>query len=439
FVKEEKVLTEGRSGSGPRYPRALFAASRLEGDNWRLGVGAGGREWQYSTVWEGLLVKLSLEPWRDEDGFSPRRLESLFQFVDLLEPLIAGSPIDAWPFDLVPEAGDQGYPAFPPAVTSFDPPLLGLSREMVLLKRDIRKIAPSGLSVLIEGESGTGKEIVARNIHNLSGRRREPLVIANCMEMPASLLQSELFGHAKGSFTGALKDRRGLIENSAGGTFFLDEIGEMPLSLQASLLRVLQEREIRRVGESVRRSVDVRFIFATNRNLSTLVKEQKFREDLYFRINGIRLYVTALRRRRKDILPLAEYFLRGAAREAEMKVPALTGGTARRLLTYPWPGNVRELKNEMYRMVALNRGTRVIAPEMLLPHIGDPPPARGGGRDENDGSLTAAVQRLERKLIAETLERFAGNRTKTAAALGITRQGLLNKLKRYGCESLNRE
>jgi transcriptional regulator with PAS, ATPase and Fis domain len=291
------------------------------------------------------------------------------------------------------------------------------------------------------------------------------------MEMPSSLLQSELFGHLKGAFTGAARDRAGLIESADGGTFFLDEIGEMPLSLQAALLRVLQEKEVRRIGESRRRRVDVRFIFATNRNLAELVCSGAFREDLYFRVNGVRLTIPPLSQRREDIIPLAEHFLAqcrqadgcsdpsgaigSADRSRHGRPPgnAATGGrlihlrdetssisvrAAQRMLSYQWPGNVRELKNEIERIVAFNGSARKITPRMLSPHIGEPKAGGAAGARSSTGSLPAAVERLERQIIRDALELFGGNRTRTAQALGVTRQGLLKKIKRYGLVTKNR-
>jgi transcriptional regulator with PAS, ATPase and Fis domain len=250
--------------------------------------------------------------------------------------------------------------------------------------------------------------------------------------MPHSLLQSELFGHAEGAFTGASRDRTGLIESAGGGTFFLDEVGETPPSLQAALLRVLQEKEVRRLGESRRRKVDVRFIFATNRDLSDLATKGRFRKDLYFRINGVRLHIPPLRARKEDIIPLTKHFLARAAEQAGCRAASLSPGALRRLVQYRWPGNVRELKSEMERLVAFHGDARVIAAEMLSPHIDGTREGDIGIEARDCGTIPEAVQRLERAMIREALGRFAGNRTRAAEVLGITRQGLLKKLKRYG-------
>ena len=314
----------------------------------------------------------------------------------------------------------------------FDPPLIGASTAVCLLRRRIEILSSAASTVLVEGESGTGKEVVARNLHRLGGRSGGRLVIASCMEMPMQLLQSELFGSARGSFTGASRDRAGLIESAAGGTFFLDEIGEMPPALQAGLLRVLQEKEVRRIGESRRRRIDVRFVLATNRDLAALVSGGRFRKDLYYRISGIRILLPPLRERRSDIAVLAGYFLQQEAARSGSRTPRLSVEAMRLLLAHPWPGNVRELRNEMERALVLHPDILVIRPAMLSPHIRETA-GRGGGRSPaGDGTLPAAVERLERGMIARALALFQGNRTRSAAALGITRQGLLKKLKRFG-------
>ncbi len=313
----------------------------------------------------------------------------------------------------------------------FDPRIIGNSEIIRSLKRQIQKVAYSELSVLIEGESGTGKEIIAKNIHGLSRRASAPLVTVNCMEVQPSLLRAELFGHAKGAFTGAVGERAGLIESARGGTFFLDEIGEMPANLQAALLRVIQEREIRRVGESCQRSIDVRFIFATNKNLSKLVEEGSFREDLFYRVCGTRMHVSPLRERKEDILLLASYFLHIQARRENVRVPRLDASAAKRMLYYNWPGNVRELANEMERVVAFNEGKRLIREEILSEKLTHNTGKRVSTVCKYSATLPAAMMKLEAGMISDMLNRFDGNRTKSAEVLGISRQGLLNKMKKY--------
>jgi DNA-binding NtrC family response regulator len=379
----------------------------------------GFREWKISRRVNGFDLELDLAFHERDAGFINERISRAAAFLDLFEALL----------------DDRRSPGRPggaehDTVPAFNPPLLGQGPAMIDLKRTIGAVAVSDISVLIEGESGTGKEVVAHNVHRLSRRQAKPLVIASSLEMPHSLLQSELFGHAEGAFTGASRDRAGLIESAGGGTFFLDEIGEMPLSLQAALLRVLQEKEIRRIGESRRRRVDVRFIFATNRDLLGLVRKGRFRTDLYFRIAGARLYIPPLRMRKEDIVPLANFFLAHCARHAGRGAPALAAAAVRKLIRYRWPGNVREVKNEMERLVALHGGEEMIAAGMLSPHI-DESDDESAGADAT-GTLPEAVRRLERAMIRDALRRFAGNRTRAAGELGITRQGLLKKLKRHG-------
>jgi DNA-binding NtrC family response regulator len=299
------------------------------------------------------------------------------------------------------------------------------------LRRRIRSLAGATVPVLIDGESGTGKEIVARNLHRLGGRSQKPLVIVNCMELPETLLQSELFGHLKGAVTGAVKDRMGLVESANGGTLFLDEIGEMPLTQQAALLRVLQEHEVRRIGDSARRTVDVRFVFATNRDLAECVRRGRFREDLYFRVSAVRLSLPPLRRRREDIPMLVGHFLEQHAASGG-SITGVSPAALCRMLSYAWPGNVRELRNEIERAVALNRDARIITLDMLSPAVREAAPAVGTGGVAAHETLRTAVEGVERRMISEALECSEGNRTRAAAVLGVSRQGLLKKMRRYG-------
>ena len=398
----------------------------------RLFESDGPREWRMKRSVSGFDIEVDIALGGSCEGFVNERIVRASAFLDLFESLLDGADPPASRPD-----GDC-----PPAPL-FDPPLVGESMPMIELKRMIAAVASSDVSLLIDGESGTGKELVARNVHRLSRRRAKTLVIASALEMPHSLLQSELFGHAEGAFTGASRERAGLIESAAGGTFFLDEIGEMPLGLQAALLRVLQEKEVRRLGESRRRSVDVRFVFATNRDLAELMRRGRFRRDLYYRIAGVRLNVPPLRERRDDVLPLASHFLARSAKRAGNRAPSIAPAAARALVTYHWPGNVRELGNEIERLAALHGDARTILQRMLSPHLEGPGgypegigdacgagEAAGGG----DGGLPGAVRRLEKAMIADALRRFGGNRTRAAGELRITRQGLLKKLKRYGAK-----
>jgi DNA-binding NtrC family response regulator len=367
---------------------------------WRLTHQFGTRDWMFEGILEDLQFGL------------------LLAFLRLFETLLPNLELT---LPGTVRAADEGRIAF-------DPPLVGVSAVMLKLRHRIHAVAGAAIPVLIEGESGTGKEIIARNLHRLGERRGRPLVIVNCMELPETLLQTELFGHLKGAFTGAARDRMGLVESADGGTLFLDEIGEMPMAQQAALLRVLQEREVRRIGDSQRRAVDVRFIFATNRDLADLVKEGRFRSDLYFRINGVRLFIPPLRSRAEDIVPLAMHFIERSAVPGK-SITGIAVDAVSRMLAYRWPGNVRELRNEIERIIALNRGAKRISLEMLSRRIREavPHPAR---LVEGE-TLPAAVVRLERRMIADALRRHGGNRTRAAAALGITRQGLWKKIRRY--------
>jgi DNA-binding NtrC family response regulator len=416
----EQSIAVGDS-SAPRQ-----AASGSAGGEAVISEGAclesdGLRELNISRRLNGFDLGLELVLRERSAGFINERLWKAVAFLDLLEAFLDGSAVT-----------DRRVDVDCAASPAFNPPLLGEAPAMIGLKRIIGAVSQSDIPLLIEGESGTGKEVVAHNVHRMSRRHLKPLVIASSLELPHSLLQSELFGHAEGAFTGASRDRTGLIESAGGGTFFLDEIGEMPLTLQAALLRVLQEKEVRRLGESRRRKVDVRFVFATNRDLSDLVRKGRFRKDLYFRVAGMRVHIPPLRARKEDIIPLARFFLARIAKQSDFVPPPLSPDAIRSLVRYHWPGNVRELKNEMERLTALYAGDKVISAAMLSPHIADGSDGMDDPGIEGSCSLPGAIQRLERAMIREALRRYAGNRTRAAGALGITRQGLLKKLKRHG-------
>ncbi|WNG25941.1 AAA domain-containing protein [Cystobacter fuscus] len=287
-----------------------------------------------------------------------------------------------------------------------------------------RRAARSEATVLLIGESGTGKERVARLVHEESARAAGPLVPINCAALAETLLEAELFGHARGAFTGATHERAGLLEGAAGGTLFLDEIGEMPLGMQAKLLRALQEREIRRVGENHHRRIDVRVVAATNRPLAEEVAAGRFRKDLYYRLRVVELTVPPLRERREDILPLARVFLVDVARRMGREVPGLGPDVADQLQRHAWPGNVRELSNAMERAVALSRGPRIELedlPEDVRTAL--PAPALTGA--------VRTLEELEREYILAVLARNGGSRTRTSRELGIGATTLYRKLKRY--------
>ncbi len=295
--------------------------------------------------------------------------------------------------------------------------LVAADPKMARLLEMARKVAPTNATVLILGESGTGKEVIARCIHHNSPRAGKVFVAVNCAALSATLIESELFGHEKGAFTGAVAQHQGRFERAHGGTLFLDEIGELDSNLQAKLLRVLQERTFERVGGSRQITVDVRVIAATNRELKQAVAENRFREDLYYRLNAFPLEVPPLRERPSDIPELARFFLDRAARNLGKPPLALAGGAARALGAYAWPGNVRELENLMERMAILCEGT-LEAEDLPLTAAG---PAR-----------PVLLEDIERQAIMDALEANGGNRTKTARQLGISLRTLLYRLKDYG-------
>jgi DNA-binding NtrC family response regulator/predicted hydrocarbon binding protein len=286
-----------------------------------------------------------------------------------------------------------------------------------------QRVAQVDSTVLLTGESGVGKERIAHFIHERSARTAGPFVALNCGAVPENLLESELFGHTRGSFTGATQDRVGMFEAANGGTLLLDEIGEVPPVMQVKLLRVLQEREIRRVGENRNRPVDVRVLAATNRDLLSEIRAARFREDLYYRLRVVEIRVPPLRERPEDILSLARSFLDAAAARTKHKVTGFTPAAAQQLLAYPWPGNVRELANAVERAVVFARRSRVDV-EDLPPEIGlaVPEPAAGG--------QVRTLAQVERDYIASVLRAVGGNRAKAAAALGIGTATLYRKLKR---------
>jgi len=311
--------------------------------------------------------------------------------------------------------------------------ILGRSPEILDLKERLGLVASADAPVLITGESGTGKELVARSLHEASGRHRARLVTLNCAAIPPSLFESELFGHKRGSFTGASGDRAGLIELAQGGTLFLDEVGELPVEAQAKLLRVLQEREVRRVGESKARPVDIRVISATNRDLDAEVARGTFREDLLYRLDVIRLEVPPLRERSVDVLPLLEHFLARQAASWDRPVPTLDASARARLERHPWPGNIRELENSAKRIVILGATVALAELERTRARAipSDPSPA-DVIPDTAGMTLKEAVQTATRAAILSALQATEGSRTEAAKALGVSRKTLFNKMQDLG-------
>lgn len=288
-----------------------------------------------------------------------------------------------------------------------------------------RKVAESEATVLVLGESGTGKELIARAIHHNSPRRDKPLITINCPSIPGNLMESELFGHVKGAFTGALKDRKGKFEMADGGSIFLDEIGELPLELQSKLLRVLQEQEFEKVGESNPVQVNVRIIAATNQDLWQLTRENKFREDLYYRLSVIPISLPPLRDRGEDVVYLTEFFLQNFSAG---KGHQLTPKALNILKSYSWPGNVRELQNAMERMVTLAQG-KEIGIEDIPQHIRQGS-VTGHSKVQTIAQEGKSLEDIEREVIEETLKITGGNKSKAARLLKIERHVLLYKLKK---------
>jgi transcriptional regulator with GAF, ATPase, and Fis domain len=288
--------------------------------------------------------------------------------------------------------------------------LIGACDGMRDVFKKIEKVARADISVLITGETGTGKELIAREVHKRSGRAKGPLVVINCGAIPENLMESELFGHVKGAFTGAIATRAGRFQSAHGGTLFLDEIGEMPLHLQVKILRALQERQVTKVGDSKSEHVDIRVVAATHRNLEQMVKDGTFREDLYYRLNVVQIHLPALRDRGDDVVVIANYLLRKYCDEQGLtKIKGFTPKAVTALRRYQWPGNVRQLENRLKRAIVLADGTQV-GPDDLDINADDL---------EDILPLAEALERYRRRYIDEALERNGGNRTKTARELGV--------------------
>ena len=298
---------------------------------------------------------------------------------------------------------------------------------------ELDRVAPTQTTVLLEGETGAGKEVLARYVHEHSPRAQRLFVPVNCGAMTETLLESELFGHKKGAFTGAAADKRGVFEVASGGTVFLDEIGETPPALQVRLLRVLQEGTIRMVGEVMEKKVDVRIIAATNRDLRALIAEGKFRQDLFYRLSVFPLKIPPLRERREDIPELVRAFVSRFAQELGKPVPKLPDDVMDLLVGYAWPGNVRELQNEIERaLVRMDADAKTLSRDLFSEELQAPPPAALAGSAQTPGDLRVRMASYERRVLEEALAAHGGKRSSAAAALGLTRQGLAKKLERFG-------
>jgi two-component system response regulator HydG len=309
--------------------------------------------------------------------------------------------------------------------------IIGRSGPMERLLETVAQVAPSEATVLVVGESGTGKELIAGAIHHNSQRKEGPLVKMNCAAVTETLLESELFGHEKGSFTGAYKRKEGRFVQAEGGTLFLDEVSEMSLAMQAKILRVLQEREITRVGGEETLKVDVRLVAATNKDLMQEIEAGRFREDLFYRLNVVTLKIPPLRDRPEDIPLLAQHFVKEFARKNQKPVKGFTPQAMDRLLKYDWPGNVRELMNAVERAVVLSRSD-YLGDEAFAPGLPARPDKEKPEQIEGKGPANLPLEEVEKTTILNTLEAAGGNKSETARRLGITRRTLHKKLKKYG-------
>jgi DNA-binding NtrC family response regulator len=298
------------------------------------------------------------------------------------------------------------------------------SPAMKTVVRDLEKVAPSDVAILITGESGTGKEVIADLIHALSPRRKGPLIKINCAALPRELIESELFGSVKGAFTGANADREGLFKQAQGGTLLLDEISEMPVDTQSKLLRVLQEKEVRPVGGRTSYKSDCRVIAATNREIAEAIKLGKLREDLYYRICAISIHLPPLRERREDILPLANAFLKRYGSQAGREMTGFSPEAADALRAFDWPGNVRQLQNEIQRAVLMGDRSVVDTRDLAITAV----------MSQKDNPDLTLMEAMERNAIIQMLKETGGNKLETAKRLGIGRQTLYNKIKIYGIE-----
>jgi two-component system NtrC family response regulator len=311
--------------------------------------------------------------------------------------------------------------------------LIGASPAMRRVKDLIAQAGPSEAHVLVTGESGTGKELVAEALHAASQRSGGSLVKVNCAALPSELLESELFGYKKGAFTGASKDKPGRFQTASGGTLFLDEIGDMPLSLQAKLLRVLQERQVEPLGANMPEPADARIIAATHKRLSDEVKAGRFREDLFFRLNVLEIRIPPLRERLDDLPLLAAHLIERLAEKNRKNVRRVSPWFLEALSRYDWPGNVRELENVLERAIILSR-SETLGSEDLPPHLADMAP-QAREQQGNGHGPAASLDEAEKQAIVQALEAHGGHRERTAEALGVSRRTLQYKLKKYGLKS----
>jgi two-component system, NtrC family, response regulator PilR len=314
------------------------------------------------------------------------------------------------------------------------PQLIGNSSVMQQLREMIGRVARSQAPIHISGESGTGKELVARLIHESGARSEGPFIAVNCGAIPTELMESELFGHKRGSFTGAVADKKGLVQSAEGGTLFLDEVGDLPLHMQVKLLRVVQEKAVRPVGEAREETVDVRILSATHKNLAQLVAEGRFRQDLFYRINVIEIRVPSLRERREDISQLADAILARLGRRLDMEPPRLDPAARQALENYPFPGNVRELENVLERALTLCAGGVVTVDNVRLRAAAQMDGDAGSPAVASSGALGDQLQGIERDAIVKALEKTRYNKTAAAKLLGMSFRALRYRIKKLGIE-----
>lgn len=311
--------------------------------------------------------------------------------------------------------------------------IVARSPSMVKIMESVRKVAGYRSHVLITGESGTGKEVLARAVHNLSPWKDDPFVAVNCGAIPATLMESEFFGHVKGAFTDAVTDKAGLFEEASGGTLFLDEIGDLPMEMQVKFLRAIQEGEVRRVGDNAPVNVDVRIIAATAVDLSKAAREGRFREDLFYRLNVVPIQIPPLRQRPEDIYPLAEHLLYRISMRLGGGQRSLSPEGMKALLKYPWPGNVREMEN-LFERAAILADSTTLQLEDILPLLADVQMGEEESLAPDELSIKTATRHLERKLIIKALNKTQYNRSQAARLLEISHRALLYKIKDYGIE-----
>jgi transcriptional regulator with PAS, ATPase and Fis domain len=307
------------------------------------------------------------------------------------------------------------------------PEIIGQDKNVRAVFNQILKVAPTDSTVLILGESGTGKELVATSIYKHSLRQDKPFIKLNCVAIPEGLLESELFGHEKGAFTGATAKKPGKFEMANGGTLFLDEIADMPLTTQAKILRALQEKEFETVGGTRSIKVDVRFVAATNKNLARMVAEGKFREDLYYRLNVISIYLPPLRERKGDIPLLVDHFLQSGPKPAQVSPIAL-----QLLMSYSWPGNIRELQNTIERSAVMSEG--MIRPAHLPPHIAGEPESHIMPSLPESASLNDRLREIEKTIIIQALKKTRGVQARAAELLGLTQRSMWHKIKKHNID-----